>query len=123
MKAQETKRISPRILKADEKAYFSLTTFKDYRATNPACTPERLAATLEAMHQARKHVAQVQAMLGIARDAVRAAEWCFHNSMLDAKLQVIGQYGPSSNEMQALGLKKKSERRRPGRRATQTRSA
>jgi hypothetical protein len=123
MKAQETKRISPRILKADEKAYFSLTTFQDYRATNPACAPEELARALEAMHQARKQEVQIERMLGTARDAVRAAEWCFHNAMLDAKLQVIAQYGPSSNEVQSLGLKKKSERRRPGRRVATPRSA
>jgi len=123
MKAQETKRISPHILKADEKAYFSLTAFQDYRSTNPACTPERLAAALEAMHQARKQEVQIERMLGTARDAARAAEWCFHNAMLDAKLQVIAQYGDSSNEMQSLGLKKKSERRRPGRRVAQSRTA
>ncbi|MGB8982669.1 MAG: hypothetical protein WCC12_12400 [Anaerolineales bacterium] len=123
MAFNETKRISPHILKADEKAYFSLTAFKDYRSTNPACTAEQLAAALEAMQQARKHETQVEQMLGTARDEACAAEWCFHNAMLDAKLQVIGQYGPSSDEMQALGLKKKSERRRPGRRDATSRTA
>lgn len=114
MKAQETKRISPRILKADEKAYFSLTAFKDYRSTNPACTLACLTETLEAMHLARKKERGLAAALAVSRDAVRAAEWCFHNAMLDAKLQVIAQYGNSSDEIQSLGLKKKSERRRPG---------
>jgi len=123
MAFNETRRIRPHILKADQDAYASLTAFRDYRPAKPSCTPEELAKVLEAMHQARKHEVQVERMLGTARDAARAAEWCFHNAMLDAKLQVIAQYGDSSNEMQALGLKKKSERRRPGRRVAQSRTA
>jgi hypothetical protein len=52
------------------------------------------------------------------RDASRQAERRFHNAMLDAKTQVITQYGANSDEVQALGLKKRSEykksiRRRP----------
>jgi len=33
--------------------------------------------------------------------------------VLSAKDQVIAQYGRDSNEAQAVGLKKKSERKRP----------
>ncbi len=42
-----------------------------------------------------------------------AAEWRFHEVMLGAKDQVIAQYGVNSDQVQALGLKKKSERKRP----------
>lgn len=42
------------------------------------------------------------------------AEWEFHNAILVAKEQVIGQYGIDSNEAQAVGIKKKSERKSPG---------
>jgi hypothetical protein len=52
-----------------------------------------------------------------AMDAARAAEWAFHNAMLGVKDQVIAQFGKDSNEVQALGLKKKSERKAPGPRA------
>jgi len=49
-----------------------------------------------------------------ARNAATAAEWEFHNFILGVKEQVIAQYGKSSDELQALGLKKKSEYKAPG---------
>lgn len=38
-----------------------------------------------------------------------ALPWAFHNFVLGAKTQVRAQFGDSSNEIQSLGLKKKSE--------------
>lgn len=50
--------------------------------------------------------------LSETRDMAAIAEWEFQNFMLGAKLQVQAQYGDSSNEVQSLGLKKKSEYKR-----------
>ena len=52
-----------------------------------------------------------------ARDDAVAQEWVFHNATLEAKTQVEAQYGKNSNEYQSLGLKKKSEYKRPKRKA------
>jgi hypothetical protein len=54
-----------------------------------------------------------QVALETARDAAAAAEWEFHNIMLGVKTQVMAQFGDSSDQVQALGLKKKSERKMP----------
>ncbi len=40
-----------------------------------------------------------------------AARWAFHSGLLSAKTAVAGQSGEDSNEIQALGRKKKSERK------------
>jgi len=55
--------------------------------------------------------------LDTARDNAAAAEWEFHNAMLGVKDQIIAQFGKDSNQVQAIGLKKKSERKSPGRAA------
>jgi hypothetical protein len=68
------------------------------------------------MRLAREKELTAENALAAARDASRQAEWRFHNAMLAVKAQVIAQYGVSSDEVQALGLKKKSERRKPARR-------
>lgn len=47
----------------------------------------------------------------------RFAEWDQHMIMLGVKEQIIAQYGSDSDEIQALGRKKKSDRKRPARRA------
>ena len=53
-----------------------------------------------------------QHALAAARDATVAAEWALHDAMLGVKAQVLAQYGPDSDAIQSLGLKKKSKRRR-----------
>lgn len=54
--------------------------------------------------------------LAAARDASLAAAHALHEAVLGAKAQVIAQYGSDSASVQAVGLKKKSERKRPTRR-------
>src|SRR5436190_10119249 len=44
-----------------------------------------------------------------ARDDEIAAEWTFHDYILGVKTQVKTQFGDSSNEIQSVRLKKKSE--------------
>ncbi len=48
-----------------------------------------------------------------AADAARLAEWEFHNAVLAMKEVVKGQFGSDSDEAQSIGLKKKSDRKRP----------
>jgi hypothetical protein len=50
-----------------------------------------------------------------AADAARLAEWEFHNAVLAMKEVIRGQYGSDSDQAQAVGLKKKSDRKRPNR--------
>jgi hypothetical protein len=52
-----------------------------------------------------------------AADKARLTEWKFHNDILAMKEFVRGIYGSDSDEVQAVGYKKKSERRRPRRSA------
>ena len=123
MALNESKRLSPSILKVDQNAYISLSTFKGYQPANPACSRKHLAQLQEKMQSARQNELNIENALAAARDAARQTEWCFHNAMLDVKAQVIAQYGRNSDEVQALGLKKKSERRKPGRKRSRSQSA
>jgi hypothetical protein len=123
MAFNESKRLAPLIRKMDEDAYHALSAFKNYQPANPACAREHLAKLRDEMRIAHEQEIRVENALAAARDASRAAEWCFHNAMLDVKAQVIAQYGVNSDEVQALGLKKKSERRKPGRRHPKARPA
>lgn len=88
----------------------------DYTPANVSYSSAELIETYQAIEAAL--AAEINALnaLKAARDAARKAEWNFHNAILGAKDQVIAQYGPDSNQVQAMGLKKKSERRRKPRR-------
>ena len=49
-------------------------------------------------------------------DELEALGWELHDAVLLAKAAVTSQYGSNSDAIASLGLKKKGEYRRPGRR-------
>ena len=113
----QTRRMKPDILKADQAAQVTLAGMADYKPANAAFSLANVAGALTAMQAAQQAEIRAQAALDAARDAAAAAEWRFHEAVLGAKDQVIAQYGVSSDQVQALGLKKKSEHKRPVRAA------
>jgi hypothetical protein len=103
------------ILRADEAAFNNIEALTDYQPNNAHFTREQLAAIKAELDRAEVERVQAKGAYQAAVDNYRAATWAFHTAMLGAKNQVRGQYGDDSNEVQALGLKKKSERKAPGR--------
>lgn len=90
---------------------------------SPAYAPQKaefnltaLDAKVTAMTAANEVEAQKKGEFDGARDAANASEWAFHNTVLGAKDAVVAQYGEDSDQVQAIGLKRKSERKRPTRR-------
>jgi hypothetical protein len=112
-------RISNTVLQADLDAQVALAAMTDYKPANAAYSTANVTTTLTAMQTAQQAELRAQTALDTARDAAAAAEWRFHEAMLGAKDQVVAQYGANSDQLQALGLKKKSERKRPTARAAQ----
>ena len=113
MAIDKTRRLSPTTLAQDLDAFAALQTTAGYTPANPAYTVANglNAKTLELSTQALE--AQAVAAQLAARDNAVAAEWAFHDFMLGAKDQVKAQFGSSSNELQGLGIKKKSEYDKP----------
>jgi hypothetical protein len=116
MAKNQTVRIRPLILQEDLDALTALQALTNYTPANTAYAKTALAAKLTAMKTAQDAELSAQNALNAARDAANAAEWDFHNALLGAKDQVLAQYGKDSDQIQALGLKKKSERKAPVRR-------
>ena len=57
---------------------------------------------------------RAQVALDAARDKLATSEQIAHGKMLGVKDSVCAQYGDDSNEYAALGMKKKSERKKGG---------
>jgi hypothetical protein len=110
-------RIKAESLDTDRMALTALQRLSDYTPVNPNYQVAALAALNQALEQAKQNELYAQNALVAARDATAAAEWALHDAMLGAKAQVIAQYGPDSDAIQSLGLKKKSKRRRVASRA------
>jgi gentisate 1,2-dioxygenase len=102
-------------MREDSQAYTALMALENYQPANPTYSKEGLTQLYQVMQGAAEEEVNAANVLATARDAVVAAEWNFHNAMLGVKAQVVAQYGHDSDEVQSLGLKKKSEHRRPTR--------
>ena len=124
MANNQARRIAPTTLQTDRESYDALQAITSYAPANSAYSASAISTLRQAMEAKQAAETQAAAALAAARDAAVAAEWEFHNAMLNAKEQVIAQFGKNSDEIQSLGLKKKSEYARGGgRKGTQTGAA
>lgn len=115
--ANESRRLSPALMGADESSFAALQALTGYAPANQSYTLAAVTSAHAALQGAQTAETQAEAALGTARDNAVAREWEFHNLMLGVKDQVTAQFGRDSNEVQALGLKKSSERKAPRRKS------
>lgn len=112
------RRLSPQIIDQDVDALNGLKTVSSYQTSRSEATSETLQEAYQTMLVQQQSETEKLALYRAASDAARLAEWQFHNSVLAMKEVVRGQFGSDSNEAQAVGLKKKSDRKRPTRQKT-----
>ena len=110
------RRLDPAVLDLDRTALLSLLDMHDYAPLNPAYNHAALRSLDATLAQAQQEELRARNALAAARDAALVAANALHDAVLGAKAQVIAQYGSDSQAVQALGLKRKSERKRPTRR-------
>ena len=113
----QNKRIERAVLQADLDVIAAVQALDNYAPTNAGYTKAKLTEQLAAIRAAQEAERAAEVAMDSARDDANAAEWNFHNYALAVKEQVIAQYGKDSNEVQSLGLKKKSEYKAPTRKA------
>jgi hypothetical protein len=109
-------------IESDRASLVGLKKLSDYAPANRGIAIEVLGALEAQLRQAQEAEILARAALNAARDAHIAAGWELHNAMLSAKAAVIGQYGANSDAVHSVGLKKKSDYRRPSRRRNGTSS-
>jgi hypothetical protein len=115
--ANESKRLRPAQVGEDESSFAALQAMTGYAPANQTYAPASITSAHAALQSAQTAETQAEAAYAAARDNAVAREWEFHNLMLGVKDQVTAQFGRSSNEVQALGLKKASERKAPERKS------
>jgi DNA-binding GntR family transcriptional regulator len=115
-----TRRIPPATLQADLESFAALQAIEGYAPSNAAYTLAAITTAKQNMETKQTAETQAAAAAASARDAATDGEWAFHNAILGAKTQVTAQFGENSNQVQSLGLKKKSEYARPTRKPTKT---
>lgn len=115
MAHDEETRLSKKIIEADKTTYdnlLAITGFVPVKKEFEIANGTKLSDTMTAN---RTKENQLVSALKTSKDNSKTSEWAFHNWILGAKGQIAAQFGDDSNEYQSLGLKKKSERKRPTR--------
>ena len=115
MAKDEQKRLTSEKLQADLDVLTAVKALTNYTPANPDYTLVKMEGIKTALTTLQADEVVAKNAWEAARDNAGAQEWVFHNAMLEAKTQVEAQYGKNSNEYQSLGLKKKSEYKRPKR--------
>ncbi|HEY9630435.1 MAG TPA: hypothetical protein V6C84_24325 [Coleofasciculaceae cyanobacterium] len=116
MSTQNTsRRLTPTVINQDVDSLNGSKTIAGYSTQRTNATPEAMQTAYQAMLTQQQIETEKLALYRAASDAARLAEWEFHNSILAMKEVVKGQFGSDSNEAQSVGLKKKSDRKRPSR--------
>jgi hypothetical protein len=115
MAINQTTNVNADTLKSDSDALVAIKNLGDYKPANSEFSLDNLQAFEAQLLSAAKAFAQAEAAWQTARDANVQAQWAFHNAILGAKRQILAQYGDDSHEAQAVGLTRKSERSRRGR--------
>ena len=116
MAINQHKPLPPAIIETDRASLLALKTLSDYAPPNPAIRVEALEALEARLRQAEAAEILANNAQAAAQAARIAVGWDLHNAVLSAKAAVICQYGNSSDVVRALGLKRKSDYRRPARR-------
>ncbi len=91
-------------------AYHALSTMPDYKANNPAHSREAAEAAYQKLIAAERKAIIDKATSAASDDALAAARLYLQDVILGVKLEAKALYGPSSDQVAALGLKKKSEK-------------
>jgi len=121
MAKDQTRRLNPVVVQEDKDVVAALATLTPaYAPAASAYSLLNLQAALTAMTTTQNTEVQKQGDLDAARDTANTSEWTFHNKVLEAKKQVAAQYGSDSDQLQAIGLKKKSEYKKPVRKPAPT---
>ena len=103
-------RVSAEQTQANVESYLALKQIADYVPINPEHSVEAATACYEELLAAEEAIIHADNAAAAARDKLRHARWKLQNVMVGAKGEVKVRYGLDSNEVAAIGLKKKSER-------------
>ena len=114
MSSTQSGRVPPQVLADDIQAFHALATIQGYAPHDPGLKLEAITAAFGELSADQAAFVRAQVAQDAARDKLANSEQNAHKKMLGVKDSVCSQYGDDSNEYAALGMKKKSERKKGG---------
>ncbi|NTU83307.1 MAG: hypothetical protein HGA45_28715 [Chloroflexales bacterium] len=109
--------LSPAVLANDRATLDALQDIVDYAPHNLEHGTAALRECEVALRQAELETERARLAYELARERQIQAGWALHNRTVGARAEVVAQFGPDSHAVSAIGLTRKSERKRATRRA------
>lgn len=113
MADKKTKQLKPSILQEDLDAYAGMQGIAGYAPSNAAFNAASGETIFNKMQASQSQEVQDYGKWQASRDTKVTDEWTFHDFVRNMRVQVKAQFGENSDEVQAVGLKKKSEYKNP----------
>ncbi len=120
MADKKSRKLPPKLLQEDIDALDALDAITDYKPSNEAYSKVNATAIRTATQAKEAKSVQDDAQAHASRDSKVMSQWDRHEFVLGMRKQVVAQYGENSDEVQAVGLKKKSEYKKPTKKKTTT---
>jgi hypothetical protein len=120
MADSKTKRLRKELLQEDLEAYAGMKSLTGYNPANPDYSEEKGDEAYAAMRAKQVKEVQDNAQAEASEDDAIAGEWFFHDYVRNMRIQTKAQFGENSNEVQTVGLKKKSEYKSPSKKKPPT---
>ncbi|NOS91000.1 MAG: hypothetical protein HOP30_03700 [Cyclobacteriaceae bacterium] len=115
---KKMRRLSKSITEKNVVACSNIATITNYTPVKEESSKEMLKLHLDQMLDAKRMEADAEVKWKAQRASAIEAEWQLHTTMQACKAYVVSQFGPDSNEAESIGLKKKSEYKKPKRKKT-----
>lgn len=116
MAARTPYRLSAEKIVADRAIIQTVATLPDYTPQNLALNVDSLRQLEAALTMAQQAEEKILREATAARERVTQTAWELHEAVRAVKLNVEAQYGSDSPALHAVGLKRRSEYKRPVRR-------
>lgn len=113
-------RIQADVLTDDRAVLAAVADLGDYVPVNPQYNIDTVRQLEAALLEVQLAEGRIMRELDTIRAQVTDRAWAFHEAIKGVKTQVVAQYGGDSPALHAIGLKKRSEHRRRGRRKAAT---
>jgi len=111
--AKKRRKLTPKELQEDLDAYAGLQGLTDYAPQKDAYSLNAGRTILETRQASETDHIQKIAAEEASRDKKVEDQWAFRDWIRNMRIQVKAQYGEDSDEVVAVGLKKKSEYKSP----------
>jgi hypothetical protein len=109
------RRIKQAVLESDKESLLGVSSIAAYKPTNTLFATDKISALMTDMVAKQNASFTAKGTYENLADAAQDAEQAFHEAILGMRKQVVAQFGDDSPEVRLIGMKRRSDYKKPTR--------